>query len=153
MRTSSRGTGGLIQIFPMGKHYKVAMSVHCHNSVASLIGPYMLLGCKTPTTNQILVGPIKCHRNTLRMPSLNTGRLSARSSPPTHKWVSKVHAGGRWGSMPPGPPGTYTHKKWLPPSEAVVHSGPINPNSERDVAPAGFAPLPGCLSASEGGQH
>ena len=36
--------------FPVGLHYKVTMSVHCHKSVPILIWQWMLPGRKTPTT-------------------------------------------------------------------------------------------------------
>ena len=37
--------------FPVGQHYEVTMSVHCHKSVPVLIGPHMLQGSTTLTTN------------------------------------------------------------------------------------------------------
>ena len=37
---------------PVRQHYQVTMSVHCHKSVPILIWPYMLLRCKTITTNK-----------------------------------------------------------------------------------------------------
>ena len=33
--------------FPVGQHYKITMSAHCHKLVPVLIWPYMLLGHKT----------------------------------------------------------------------------------------------------------
>ena len=44
--------------FPVGQHYKVAMTVDCHNSVPVL----MLLGRKTTTTKQTSQGcPCQYH--------------------------------------------------------------------------------------------
>ena len=37
---------------PVGQHYKVVLSVHCHTSGPLMIWPYMFPGRKTPTTNQ-----------------------------------------------------------------------------------------------------
>ena len=39
--------------FPVWQHYKVTMIAHCHKLDPILIWPYLLQGCKTPTTNLI----------------------------------------------------------------------------------------------------
>ena len=41
--------------FPVGQHYKITMSVHCHKSVPILIWAYMLLGHKTTNNMRVYI--------------------------------------------------------------------------------------------------
>ena len=53
---------GCSSVSPMGQHYKITRSVHCHKLVPIVIWPQMLPGCKTPKRKQTNL-PIlpQCH--------------------------------------------------------------------------------------------